>query len=94
MPLELHRFAVSSDHFFDEIMESRFVRPTEFFMRLGWVANQQIDLGRAEIPRINLDENIAGIFIAADLVDGRAFPGNLATDFSKSELSRGHADDR
>src|ERR1700744_4801332 len=53
---------VARGHFLYEFDERRFRFPAELCTRLGSVANQQIDLGRAEIHRIDPNQSLAGFF--------------------------------
>lgn len=48
--------------------------PTEPVLRLGGVAEQQFDLGWAEIARVDLDQAAPGLGAIALLVHALAFP--------------------
>jgi len=45
------------DHLFDEAVEAHAMPPAERLPRLAGIADQEIDLGRTEIARIDLDQH-------------------------------------
>ncbi len=53
------RREVVADHLGAEILPLGLVDPAELLPRLGRIADQQVDLGRPEIARIDLDQHTA-----------------------------------
>jgi hypothetical protein len=53
-----YHFDICVNHKLDELLEARFRLPAEFFLRLGRIADQQVDLGWPVVPWIKL-----GIFL-------------------------------
>ena len=62
------------------------VLPAELRVRLGRIAEQELDLGRAEIARIDLDQHAAGAGLDALLVDALAVPFDPLADVGESPL--------
>ena len=50
---------VAVDHFSDQLLKTCGGRPSQFGFGLAGVAEQSFDLGRAEIPRVNADDDVA-----------------------------------
>ena len=46
---------IGGHHFGDQLLKRNLVLPSELAARLGRIAKQDVDLGRAEISRINAD---------------------------------------
>lgn len=70
----LHDLEIVGDHLVAQIAHRGLVRPTETGVRLGRIADQKLDLGRAEIARIDFDTILAGRPIPALLLDAPALP--------------------
>src|SRR5712671_1045071 len=85
-PLQPHLPAVALDHLLDEIRKARLVAPAELLMRLSGIAEQKVDLGRTEIPRIDLDQDLSGLGVDPGLVDAGPTPRNSAADMVESAL--------
>src|SRR5258705_11862404 len=77
-PLRPHLAAVALDHLPDEIRKARLVAPAELLTRLSGIAQQKVDLGRTEIPRIHLDKDLSGLSIDPGLVDAGPPPPDCA----------------
>ncbi len=60
--------------------------PAQDLLRLAGIAQQQVDLGRAEIPGIDLDQQLAGLGVHAFFFDILAAPGDLASGFGEGEF--------
>src|SRR5690606_17177490 len=80
LALFLHRFAVGVHHFAHQLAEAGLVLPPQPGARLGRVAEQEIDLGRTEIARVDLDQDVAGFGVDALLLHTLAAPRELAAD--------------
>ncbi len=67
---------IGPDHLARQFASGRAVAPAELVARLGGVADEQIDLGRAEIAAVDLDQ-AASILVIGLFVDSRgpAIPG-------------------
>src|SRR5438105_14987962 len=52
----LHDCQVIRDHFRHQPRERNRVLPTEFFERLPWIAEKEIDLGRTKVTGIDRDK--------------------------------------
>src|SRR4029453_6877008 len=76
--LALHRVEVARHHLLDQLRERRGVPPAELVARLRRVAEQELDLGRAEVTPVDLDQHLAALRVDALLVDARAAPGDRA----------------
>jgi hypothetical protein len=64
----------ASHHLGAQLLPVVCVNPAELLLRLGRVADQKIDLGRAEVARIDFDQDLAGLAIAALLLGAFAAP--------------------
>ena len=71
------RREVARDHFGHQFVEADPVLPAEDGARLGGVAYQIVDLGRAEIARIDPDERLAGLGVDAGLLGALPAPCDL-----------------
>src|SRR5262249_11001815 len=60
--------------------------PTELLPRLAGVADQEVDLGRAEIARIDPYHDLAALAVDAGLLDALAAPLDAAADLGKGEF--------
>src|SRR3984893_1500636 len=74
--LQPHLLAVAVDHRLDEVLKARLVTPAKLLVRLAGIAEQKIDLGRAEIARINFDQDFSGLGVDPGLLDAGAAPGD------------------
>src|SRR6478752_1853815 len=72
--------AVVLDHFGDELLEAGAMAPAELGDRLGRVAQQQVDLGRPAVGRIERHQRLAGALADAVLVEAAALPLQAAVD--------------
>src|SRR5579863_1718852 len=79
-------FKVARDHLLDEVGEARLRLPTELLERLRGVADQEIDLRRAEILRIDANDGLAGFPVDTGFVDALAPPLDRAADFLERQF--------
>src|ERR1700693_3386192 len=77
---------VCCDHLLDELGEARLRLPAELLARLAGVADQKIDFGRAEIHGIDANQDLAGFFVDAGLLDPLAAPLDAASDFGEAQF--------
>src|SRR5205085_1181696 len=63
---------VGGHHLLDEFAERGLRLPAEFSLRLAGIADQKIDLGRAEICWIDPHQSCTGFLVDAGLVDALA----------------------
>jgi hypothetical protein len=67
------QFKIRLGHHAGQLLEGYFGFPTELLFRLGGVAQQQINLGRAQVTRILFNVNLPIQFqYAEDLVEKHA----------------------
>src|SRR6516164_2495048 len=79
---------IASHHFLDQLGEAGFRFPPEFLPSLAGIADQDVDLGRAKIARIDAHDGLAGLFVDARLFDPLAPPLDVAADLGESELDK------
>src|SRR5246127_1318555 len=79
-------FEIDSHHLPDQLGEAALRLPAEFLTRLAGVADQEVDLGRAEICRIDAHHGLAGLAIGAGFLDPLAAPLNAAADLGEGKL--------
>src|SRR5262245_58704885 len=60
--------------------------PPKLRSSIGWIANQKVDLGWAEIARIDLDQDATRFRVNALFVNSCALPNNLYLDLAKRFL--------
>src|SRR4051794_40979231 len=60
---------ITRQHLGDELCKAPLRRPAEHLARLAGVANEEIDLGGAEIGRIDLHDRLAARLVDAGLLD-------------------------
>src|SRR5271165_1965482 len=77
---------IARHHFLHELRKARLRLPAEFGPRLAGVADQEIDLGGAEIDGIDPHHGLAGLPVDAGLLDAFAAPFDAAADLGKSKL--------
>src|SRR5581483_11544735 len=77
---------IARHHLLHQLRKACLRPPAEPLPRLAGIADQQIDLGRAEIDRINPHHRLAGLPVDAGLLDAFAAPFDAAADLGKSEL--------
>src|ERR1700730_1882042 len=77
---------IARHHFLDQLGKTRLRRPTKLGAGLGGVADQLIDLGRAEILRIDANHGLAGRFVHAGFLDALAAPLDAAADFRERDF--------
>src|ERR1700754_2338326 len=91
----LARFGQVADHHLaHELFEGRARLPAELFLRLGRVAEQRLDFGRAVIARIDFDDDIADLHARierdvrhdAAFVVALAFPAEFDADVACREV--------
>src|SRR6478752_8352586 len=78
--------AVVLDHLRDQLLEAGAMAPAELGERLGRIAEQQVDLGRPAIGRIERHQDLAGALANAVLVEAAARPPDAAVDLAEGEL--------
>src|SRR5262249_13897256 len=81
-----HAHQIGSHHLPDKVLEAGLVAPAELGPGLGRVAMQIVDLGRAEIARIDRDQDLAALGVDALLLGAGAAPGDLAADLGEGDL--------
>src|SRR5262249_1369004 len=74
-------------HLPHKLGEARLVVPAELPMRLGGIAKQNVDLGRAEITCINRDHDPPARVVYPDLVDTITAPSNWDFDVGEGALN-------
>src|SRR4051794_16494649 len=84
--LAFDEFEVGVDHVVDERLERGAVHPAELLPRLGRIADEELDLGRAEIAGIDHDAGLSVLLVDAALLDAAAGPFDLAPDARKRLL--------
>src|SRR5579871_4468196 len=77
---------VAGHHFLDQLRKARLRLPAELLPRLAGIADQEIDLGGAEIDGIDPHHGLAGLLVDAGLLDALAAPFDAAADLGKGEL--------
>src|ERR1700722_2384622 len=65
---------IAGHHLLDEVGEARLRFPAELLVGLAGVADQKVDLGGAEIDRINTDQRLAGFLVDTGFLDALAAP--------------------
>src|SRR5215470_12475569 len=88
LPFQPHLRAIAIDHFRNEIRKARLVAPTEPLVRLARIAEQNIDLGRTEVARIDFDQGLSGFGVDPDLIDAGAMPGDPTADVAERALDK------
>src|SRR5215470_3766763 len=83
-----HLRAIAVNHFRNQIDKARLVAPAEPLARFARIAEQNIDLGRTEIARIDFDQNLSGLGIDPDLVDAGAAPDDPAAHMAERALDK------
>src|SRR5580704_2926436 len=78
---------VRLDHFADKFVKSYGGLPAKPLVCLARIAEQGIDLGRAEIAGIDLDQDLAALGIDARLLEALAPPGDRPADMRKGALN-------
>src|ERR1700758_1533879 len=77
---------IARHHLLDQLGKAALRLPAEFLARLAGVADQEVNLGRAEICRIDTHHGLAGLAIGAGLLDPLAAPLNTAADLGERKL--------
>src|SRR3954469_15704591 len=61
--IALCSFKIGSNHLVDKLVEARSGCPTKLTMRLGRIAQESFNLGRAEVARIDGDDDVAVVVV-------------------------------
>src|SRR5580693_3634825 len=77
---------IARHHFLDQLGKRRFRLPAELLARLAGVADQFVNLGGAEIYRIDTNECLAGLAVDAGFLDALAAPLDGAAGFRERDL--------
>src|SRR5690242_12988195 len=77
---------VGLDHLGDQCCEAGGVAPAQLRRRLARIAEQEIDLGRPEIARIDAHQGVAAGGVEAPLLDALALPDQPPLDLAEGEL--------
>src|SRR5690242_4178751 len=77
---------IGRDHLLHKLGKPCFGLPTKFLPRFAGVADQEVDLGRPEVCRIDPYHGLSGFCVDAALFNPLAAPPNRAADFAKGEL--------
>src|SRR5436190_17934553 len=85
-PLAVDGGKVGLDHLGDQRREAGGVAPAQPGRRLARIAEQEIDLGRPEVARIDAHQGVAAGGVEAPLVDALALPDQLPPDLAEGEL--------
>src|ERR1700709_982210 len=84
--LAAHGAKILVDHFSHQRVEAGAVLPAELLPRLRGIADQQFDLGLAEVTRVDFDPHAAGPRLDALLVDAAAAPLELDAEMAERVL--------
>src|SRR3954463_15847462 len=79
---------IRAHHLLHEVLEARRVLPAEPLARLRGIPDQEINLGRPEVARIDLDQHGACPGIAPDLVEAGPAPLDRAARLTKRDLDQ------
>src|SRR5262245_27881014 len=60
--------------------------PAELFARLAGIANQDVDLGRPEVGRIDRDQDVAALAAMSLFIDPLAVPFDGTADIVEGQL--------
>src|SRR5690242_14371526 len=77
---------VGLDHLGDQCFEAGGVAPPQLRRRLARVAEQEIDLGRPEVARIDAHQGVAAGGVESPLLDALALPDQPPLDLAEGEL--------
>mmetsp|Transcript_12391 Transcript_12391/g.26985 ORF Transcript_12391/g.26985 Transcript_12391/m.26985 type:complete len:677 (+) Transcript_12391:166-2196(+) len=83
--LQSDRFHVAVEHLVHELLEARLGLPPELLHRQGRVAEQRLDLGGAEVPRRDLDEDSASLLVDGLLLEALAAPEHRPADHLEAD---------
>src|SRR5262250_85249 len=84
--LARNSFEIGGDHLGDQSLKRDGVVPAKRGARLGSVANQQINLGWAEISRVNLHQDTSSRGINTLFINPLALPSDPNVNLCKSAL--------
>src|SRR5690606_26704514 len=79
---------IALDHILDKNIERGARLPAEHLLGLRCIADQEIDLSRAEIARIDLDQHFTRLGVQANLVDPLAAPFQANADDSEGRFDK------
>src|SRR5690349_21108217 len=79
-------FEIVRHHFFHQLRKRGLRLPAELRPRLAGIADQDVDLGRAEIHRIDAHHGLAALLVDSPLLDAFALPLDAAADFGKGKF--------
>src|SRR6516225_6025379 len=77
---------ICRNHLIHHVIEAGFVSPAKPLTGLGWIAQQKIDFGGAEIARIDCNQDLPGAGVNPRFFDALPPPFNVPIDASKSLL--------
>src|ERR1700677_1511959 len=77
---------IARHHLLDQLGKRRFRLPAKPLARLAGVADQLVNLGGAEINRIDTNERLAGFTVDAGFLDALAAPLDGAAGFRERDL--------
>src|SRR5215469_11370437 len=81
-----HHFQIVHDHLGHELAEAHLVLPAELASGLGRIPMKIVHFRRAEIARIDGDQDLAGLGVHPLLLGSRTAPGDLPADLAEGKL--------
>src|SRR5260221_6443127 len=88
IPLLQDDLEVARHHFRDHVLEARRMRPAELLLGLARVAEEEVDLGRSEITRVDADQCLSRRAVHPHLFASRALPGEGTADITEGDLDQ------
>src|ERR1700758_623563 len=79
---------IAGHHFLHELRKTRLRFPAQNLARLAGIADQDIDLRRSEICRVDADHGLAALLVDAGFLDALAAPLNRAADLGEGEFDK------
>ena len=83
-----YNFEIGHHHVAHQIIQPGCRLPTQLLLRLGRVANQEINFCRTEITRINTDKRRAGLRMQTGFVNAFAFLDHRNVDAGKGLFNK------